>query len=84
MSYFLEKFTFICCSRSFIHGLTLCRPKEFIECDDPIDHKGNKTAKEEMGMGCVKVYTLECFDTFSLRIVIYALICLSIVWRSKV
>ncbi|KAL7299852.1 hypothetical protein TKK_0007185 [Trichogramma kaykai] len=36
--------------------LVLCKflPKEFIECDDPIDHKGNKTAKDEAGMGCVK------------------------------
>ena len=31
------------------------RPKEFIECEEPIDHKGNKTAKEESGFGCVKV-----------------------------
>lgn len=26
-----------------------------MECEDPIDHKGNKTAKEETGFGCVKV-----------------------------
>lgn len=32
-----------------------CRPKEFVECEDPVDHKGNKTAKEETGFGCVKV-----------------------------
>lgn len=31
------------------------RPKEFIECEEPIDHKGNKTAKDETGFGCVKV-----------------------------
>lgn len=29
---------------------------EFIECDELIDHKGNKTAKEvNQGLGCVKV-----------------------------
>jgi len=32
------------------------RPLEFLDCDDLIDHKGNKTAKEaEDGYGCVKV-----------------------------
>ncbi|XP_076650537.1 TM2 domain-containing protein 2 amaretto [Halictus rubicundus] len=36
--------------------LVLCRflPKEFIECEEPYDHRGNKTAKEELGYGCVK------------------------------
>ncbi|KOC59469.1 TM2 domain-containing protein [Habropoda laboriosa] len=37
--------------------LVLCKflPKEFIECEEPIDHKGNKTAKDEKdGFGCVK------------------------------
>ncbi|XP_076241317.1 TM2 domain-containing protein 2 amaretto [Calliopsis andreniformis] len=36
--------------------LVLCKflPKEFIECEEPFDHKGNKTAKEERGSGCVK------------------------------
>lgn len=32
------------------------RSKEFIECEDPVDHKGNKTAKDETGFGCVKVF----------------------------
>lgn len=27
---------------------------EFIDCEEPIDHKGNKTAKDETGYGCVK------------------------------
>lgn len=27
---------------------------EFMDCDEPIDHKGNKTAKEELGYGCIK------------------------------
>ncbi|XP_076629964.1 TM2 domain-containing protein 2 amaretto [Colletes latitarsis] len=36
--------------------LVLCKflPKEFIECLEPFDHKGNKTAKDETGYGCVK------------------------------
>ncbi|XP_022192771.1 TM2 domain-containing protein CG11103 [Nilaparvata lugens] len=29
-------------------------PMEFIECEDLVDHKGNRTAKEEAGHGCVK------------------------------
>lgn len=29
-------------------------PLEFIDCDDPIDHKGNITAQEELGYGCLK------------------------------
>lgn len=29
-------------------------PLEFLECDEPYDHKGNHTAKEAAGHGCVK------------------------------
>lgn len=29
-------------------------PTDFITCDDLIDHKGNMTAKIELGYGCVK------------------------------
>lgn len=29
-------------------------PEEFLECKDPIDHKGNKTARDLMGHGCLK------------------------------
>lgn len=29
-------------------------PPEFLDCADPVDHKGNKTAREELGHGCVK------------------------------
>ncbi|CAH1400668.1 unnamed protein product [Nezara viridula] len=29
-------------------------PIDFLDCDSPVDHKGNKTAKEEAGYGCVK------------------------------
>ena len=28
-------------------------PEEFIECDDPIDHKNNATARQELGYGCL-------------------------------
>lgn len=41
-------------------GFFLYRPKEFVECEDPVDHKGNKTAKEETGFGCVKVRPFLC------------------------
>ncbi|XP_012256115.1 TM2 domain-containing protein CG11103 [Athalia rosae] len=36
--------------------LVMCNflPKEFIECAEPVDHNGNKTAKDELGYGCVK------------------------------
>ncbi|KAF5277365.1 hypothetical protein FQA39_LY06178 [Lamprigera yunnana] len=27
---------------------------EFMDCEEPVDHKGNKTAKEELGYGCIK------------------------------
>lgn len=29
-------------------------PMEFLDCKDPVDHKGNKTAKAEMGHGCLR------------------------------
>lgn len=29
-------------------------PLHFLDCSDPIDHKGNKTARDEMGHGCIK------------------------------
>ncbi|KZS14490.1 TM2 domain-containing protein [Daphnia magna] len=28
---------------------------EFMDCDEPVDLKGNKTAKEELGFGCLKM-----------------------------
>lgn len=36
--------------------LVLCKflPLEFLECDEPIDHKGNSSAKNAMEHGCVK------------------------------
>ncbi|KAK9880183.1 hypothetical protein WA026_010056 [Henosepilachna vigintioctopunctata] len=29
-------------------------PNEFIECQEPVDHKGNESARLELGYGCVK------------------------------
>ncbi|KXJ71693.1 TM2 domain-containing protein CG11103 [Aedes albopictus] len=29
-------------------------PLEFMDCDEPLDHKGNRTARDELGHGCVK------------------------------
>ena len=31
-------------------------PREFIECNPPVDHKGNQTAKDTLGHGCVTVH----------------------------
>ncbi|KAI9559020.1 hypothetical protein GHT06_015809 [Daphnia sinensis] len=28
---------------------------DFMDCDEPVDLKGNKTAKEELGFGCLKM-----------------------------
>ncbi|CAH2275188.1 TM2 domain-containing 2 [Pelobates cultripes] len=37
--------------------LVLCKflPEEFIECDDPVDHSGNLTAKQDLTYGCSKI-----------------------------
>nr|CAG4646711.1 EOG090X0IT6 [Macrothrix elegans] len=40
------------------HGpLVMCSllSLDFINCDEPLDLKGNKTAKEELGYGCLKM-----------------------------
>ncbi|KAG5280817.1 hypothetical protein AALO_G00064330 [Alosa alosa] len=36
--------------------VVLCRylPDEFVFCQDPVDHAGNYTARQELGHGCVK------------------------------
>ncbi|XP_015269676.1 PREDICTED: TM2 domain-containing protein 2 [Gekko japonicus] len=36
--------------------LVLCDhlPEEFIECEDPMDHGGNTSARDELGHGCLK------------------------------
>ncbi|CAH0392399.1 unnamed protein product [Bemisia tabaci] len=49
--------TFENTTKYFPHGpLIKCKflPLEFLDCDDPFDHKGNKTARDEAGHGCVK------------------------------
>nr|CAG4636666.1 EOG090X0IT6 [Eubosmina coregoni] len=30
-------------------------PLDFIDCDEPLDLKGNKTARDELGFGCLKM-----------------------------
>lgn len=30
-------------------------PLDFLDCDDIVDHKGNKSARDELGYGCVNV-----------------------------
>ena len=35
------------------------RPEEFMKCDFPLDLKGNSSAKEELGYGCLKVLALD-------------------------
>lgn len=29
-------------------------PIDFLDCKDPVDHKGNRTARDELGHGCLK------------------------------
>lgn len=31
------------------------RPLEFLECEKPTDHRGNQSARDDEGHGCVKV-----------------------------
>lgn len=42
---------------------------EFLDCDEPVDHKGNKTARDEAGHGCVRVsmYCKQKFHCFKFR-----------------
>ncbi|XP_018331397.1 TM2 domain-containing protein CG11103 [Agrilus planipennis] len=44
-------------------------PWEFVDCKDPVDHKGNKTAKEELGFGCVKFGGMRWEDVERTRVV---------------
>jgi len=30
-------------------------PEEFVECDDPVDHAGNRTARDLLGYGCERM-----------------------------
>jgi len=34
------------------------RPQEFLKCELPVDLKGNSTARDELGYGCVNVRRL--------------------------
>lgn len=43
---------------NFILVLLYGRSLDFVDCDEPVDLKGNKTAKEELGFGCLKVHTI--------------------------
>lgn len=42
---------------------------EFIDCEDPVNHKGNKTAKEEHGHGCVKFGGMRYEDVETTKVV---------------
>lgn len=46
---------------------------EFIECDDPYDHKGNRTAKKEKGYGCVKFGGMKYEDVERTKVVCHVL-----------
>lgn len=48
-------------------------PWEFIDCDEPIDHKGNKTAMEELGYGCVKFGGMRYEDVKRTKVICRAL-----------
>lgn len=39
-----------------INGVLLFfSPLEFLECEQPVDHHGNQSARDDEGHGCVKV-----------------------------
>ena len=42
--------------------ISTLRPIEFLECEEPFDHKGNETARLQMGFGCSKVLLLSFID----------------------
>ncbi|XP_066156651.1 TM2 domain-containing protein CG11103-like [Euwallacea fornicatus] len=44
-------------------------PWEFIDCDEPIDHKGNKTALDELGYGCVKFGGMQYEDVKRTKVI---------------
>lgn len=41
---------------------------EFLDCDDPVDHKDNATSQNEAGHGCLKVINLENYLFIKLMI----------------
>nr|CAI5847886.1 unnamed protein product [Callosobruchus analis] len=42
---------------------------EFIDCQGPVDHKGNKTAKDELGYGCLKFGGMKYKDVEKTKVV---------------
>ena len=44
-----------CISYVICFLLVTCRPDEFMKCEPPLDLKGNSSAKDELGFGCLKV-----------------------------
>ncbi|VEN48210.1 unnamed protein product [Callosobruchus maculatus] len=42
---------------------------QFIDCQEPVDHKGNKTAKEELGYGCLKFGGMKYEDVEKTKVV---------------
>ncbi|KAF7270846.1 hypothetical protein GWI33_016208 [Rhynchophorus ferrugineus] len=46
---------------------------EFIDCDNPVDHKGNKTAFEDLGYGCLKFGGVRYEDVARTKIICRAL-----------
>jgi len=46
------------------HLTILCRPMEFIECDDPTDLKGNKTKDDNALNGCYKVHFYNGYEEY--------------------
>lgn len=48
-------------------------PWEFIECEDPVDHKGNQTALNEVGYGCLKFGGIRYEEVHKAKVVCQAL-----------
>lgn len=54
-------------------------PTDFIECEKLVDHKGNSTARDKLGYGCVKVRILKqytwlnsVFDTWLFFYIVFS------------
>lgn len=41
--------------KSNINFVLVFRPLDFLECSEPLDLKGNETARQDLGYGCTKV-----------------------------
>ncbi|CAG9854023.1 unnamed protein product [Phyllotreta striolata] len=48
-------------------------PFEFIDCQDPVDHKGNATAQREMEHGCLKFGGMKYHEVEKAKVVCSAL-----------